>query len=321
MVTVGDIWQARERIRQYIFRTPLIYSRPLSHILGCSIYLKMECWQVCGCFKIRGASNKIATLTLEERHRGLVTASSGNHAIAVAHAASLFGCPPVSIYMPEGSDPTKVKKVRSYPVDVVLSGNNFIEAYDQASRACTERGAEFVHSHADPAVIAGQGTIGLEILEDLPDVEAVVVPVGGGGLISGISLAVKTSLPPVRIFGAEPASAPSAYLSLRDHRCYDRIEIKPSIADGLLGGIGQLPFEIISRYVDDVLILEEEEIMRGVRAFQNEEQIIVEPASAVGLAAMLCGKLDLREKKVVLVVTSRNIDSDRYNQIIQWGRS
>jgi threonine dehydratase len=165
-------------------------------------------------------------------------------------------------------------------------------------------------------VIAGQGTIGLEIIEDLPDVDAVVVPIGGGGLISGISTAVKSAAGAAQIYGAEPAAAPSAFMSLRDHKCYERIDIQPSIADGLLGGIGQLPFEIISRLVEGVAVLEEEEIARAVLAYQQEEQLMVEPASSVGLAALLSGKLVLRGKKVVLVITSRNVDANRYNRLV-----
>jgi threonine dehydratase len=314
--SVSDIWKARARIAPYIYRTPLVYSRGLSKRLSCSVYLKMECWQVCGCFKVRGAMSKVTALTLEERQRGLVTASSGNHALAVAFAAGAQACPQTSIFMPENADPTKIEKVRSYPVRLELHGENFLEAYDRAREFCTSSKSTFVHSHADPQVIAGQGTIGLEIVEDLPDVDAVVVPVGGGGLISGISTAVKSAAGQAQIYGAEPAAAPSAFMSLRDHRCYERIDIRPSIADGLLGGIGQLPFEIICRLVEGVSVLEEEEIGRAVAAYQQEEQLMVEPASAVGLAALMSGKLELRGKKVVLVITSRNVDANRYNRLV-----
>jgi len=315
--SVNDIWKARARIAPYIYRTPLVYSRGLSRLLDCSIYLKMECWQVCGCFKARGAMSKVTALTLEERQRGLVTASSGNHALAVAFAVEAQACRQATIFMPQNADPTKIEKVRSYPVRLELHGENFLDAYDRARVYCNSAGATFVHSHADPQVIAGQGTIGLEIVEDLPDVEAVVVPIGGGGLISGISTAVKSAVGSAQIYGAEPAAAPSAYMSLRDHKCYERIETQPSIADGLLGGIGQLPYEIISRLVDGVAVLEEEEIARAVLAYQQEEQLMVEPASSVGLAALMSGKLDLRGKNVALVITSRNVDAQRYNRLVR----
>jgi threonine dehydratase len=314
--SVGEIWKARARIAPYIYRTPLVYSRGLSSILDCSIYLKMECWQVCGCFKVRGAMSKVTALALAERQRGLVTASSGNHALAVAFAAGAQACRQATVFMPQNADPTKIEKVRAYPVRLELHGESFVEAYDRAREFCDSQGATFVHSHADPQVIAGQGTIGLEIVEDLPDVEVVVVPVGGGGLISGISTAVKSAVGSAQIYGAEPAAAPSAFMSLRDHKCYERIDIRPSIADGLLGGIGQLPYEIISRLVAGVAVLEDEEIARAVVAYQQEEQLMVEPASSVGLAALLAGKLEVQGKKVVLVITSRNVDANRYNRLV-----
>jgi threonine dehydratase len=315
--TIAEVWEARFRIKPFVFRTPLIFSDALSKRLDCSVYLKMECWQKCGCFKVRGAVNKIASLNEEKRQKGLVTTSSGNHAIATAYAAGLFNNPPTTVFMPKNADPTKVEKVKAYGVNLILFGQNYLEAYDKAQEYCLQTGGTYVHSHADPQVIAGQGTIGLEIMEDLPDVDAVVIPVGGGGLISGVSTAVKMASPSTRIIGVEPAAAPSASMSLRDGICYERIEIKPSIADGLLGGIGKLPFEIIRQLVEEVVVLDEDEIGRGVVAYQNEEQLMVEAASAVGLAALLSGKLNLKGNKVVLVITSRNIDSQKFNQVIE----
>jgi threonine dehydratase len=314
--TITEIWKARSRIKPFVLRTPLIYSDALSIRLGCSIYLKMECWQKCGCFKVRGAINKIASLSENERKSGLVTASSGNHAIATAYAAGLFGALPTTVFMPERADPTKVEKVKAYGVNLVLNGQDYFEAYDKAHDYCRQAEATYIHSHDDPQVIAGQGTVGLEIMEDLPDVDAVMIPIGGGGLISGVSSAVKMVSPSTRIIGVEPAAAPSAFMSLRDGKCYDRIELKPSIADGLLGGIGQLTFEIMRQLVEQVVVLEEDEIGRGVAAYQKKEQLMVEAASAVGLAALLSGKVNLKGKKVVLVITSRNIDSSKFNQLI-----
>ena len=313
---VAEIWKARARIKPFVLRTPLIFSDALSRRLGCSIYLKMECWQKCGSFKVRGAVNKIALLSEDGRQCGLVTTSSGNHAIGTAYAAGLFDISPTTIFMPENADPTKVEKVKAYGVNVVLYGQNYLEAYDRAREYCGHTEAVYFNSTDDPQVIAGQGTIGLEIMEDLPDVDAVVVPIGGGGLISGVSTAVKMNSPSTRIIGVEPAAAPSAFMSLRDDKCYERIDIKPSIAEALLGGIGQLSFAIIRQLVEQVVVLEEDEIGRGVVAYQKEEQLMVEGASAVGLAALLSGKLDLKGNKVVLIITSRNIDSNKFNQVI-----
>jgi threonine dehydratase len=210
-----------------------------------------------------------------------------------------------------------VKRILAWGPDLVYHGRTFQEAFDEAQRYVKENGSVFVHSHADPKVIAGQGTIGLEIMEDLPDAEAVIVPIGGGGLISGISSAVKTVSEDVKIYGVEPTAAPGAYRSLREGVCHETLDVGESIADGLLGGFGRLPFEICRRTVDDTFLVDDGEIAEAMVAFQQEEQVMVEPASSVGLAAMLSGKTEVQNMNVVLVVTSRNIDASRYNQLIQ----
>ena len=314
---ITEIWEARKRISGIAYRTPLVYSSGLSEKTGNQIYLKMECWQRCGCFKVRGALNHISSLTPEERERGLVTASSGNHALAVAFASQLYGDHPTRIYIPEDADPAKVKRILAWGPDLVYHGRTFQEAYEEALRYVKENGSVFVHSHADPKVIAGQGTIGLEIMEDLPEAEVVIVPIGGGGLISGISSAVKTASEEIRVYGVEPTAAPGAYKSLREGVCYETLDIGESIADGLLGGFGRLPFEICKRTVDKTFLVEDEEIVKAMIALQQDEQVIAEPASLVGLAALLSGKIETQERNVVLVITSRNIDASRYNQLIQ----
>ena len=217
------IWQARARLRGLILRTPLLFSPALSQRTGGQIYLKMECWQLCGCFKVRGAINMVSTLTPEERCRGLVTASSGNHGIALAYAASLFDHPPTTIFLPEYADQSKLAKLARLGAETVLHGSDFLQAFDRANEYAAEVGATYVHSHAHPLVIAGQGTIGLEIMEDLPDPDIVVVPIGGGGIISGISTAVKAANPATRVIGAQSSASPGAYLSLRDGILYERV--------------------------------------------------------------------------------------------------
>jgi threonine dehydratase len=312
----SEIWSAHNRIKQYIHRTPLFFSDSLSKLTGSMIYIKPECWQKCGCFKVRGAISHISSLTEEEKNRGLVTASSGNHALAVAYASTLFGKPPTRIYVPENADPAKVKKIMQWEPDLVYHGDSFFDAYKEARRYTEENDATFVHSHGDLRVIAGQGTIGLEVLEDLPEVNAIIVPIGGGGLISGISVAAKTISDSVRIIGVEPSAAPGAYTSLRDGVAHEEIEIGDSIADGLLGGFGSLPFQICSKTVDEIHLVDDSEIIEAMKAFQREEQLMVEAASSVGLAALMTGKAQVEGEKVVLVVTSRNIDAAKYNQLI-----
>jgi len=313
----ADIWSARRRIKPFVNRTPLLYSLTLSQRLNCSVYLKMECWQLCGCFKVRGAINAVSSLSDEQKKKGLVTASSGNHAIAVAYAASLFGNPATTIFLPENADASRVEKLRLLGAALELHGFTYLEAYDHAREFAEKTGAVYIHSHADPHIIAGQGTIGLEIIEDLPDVEAILVPIGGGGLISGIATAVKSASPSTLIYGVEPSAAPSAYMSFKGGVCYERIETKPSIADGLLGGIGRLPFDLMRTRVERVELVEDDEIAQAMAVLQQDEQLMVEAASCVGLAAVLSHKIDLQGKKIVFVITSRNIAASKYNQIIK----
>lgn len=316
-VNLADIYAARLRIREHTLRTPLLFSPALSEMTGFEVYLKLECWQRCGCFKVRGATNMVAALSAEERARGVVTASSGNHGLAVARAAKIFGCASATIVLPEDADRSKVEMIRRWEPTVIFSGTSYSEAYECARRYEEEHDAVYVHSHAHPLIIAGQGTIGLEIIEALPQVEAVLVPVGGGGLISGIATAVKGASADVEVVGVEPSAAPAAYRSLRDDVCYEEIDVRPSIADGLLGGFGRLPFRISRELVSKVVLVEDEEIVHAMRVFQREEQLMVEAAAAVGLAALLGGKVNLGRRRVVLVVTSRNIDSGKYNRLIR----
>ena len=315
----ADIWQARARLRGLVLHTPLVYSPALSARTGGQIYLKMECWQHCGCFKVRGAINMVSTLTAEARGRGLVTASSGNHGTALAYAAGLFGRAPATIFLPEYADRTKVAKLQALGAQAVLHGANFTECLWRAVTYAEEQGATYVHSHAHPLVIAGQGTIGIEILEDLPDPDLVVVPVGGGGILAGIATAVKAGNPAVRVIGAESSAAPGAYLAFRDGFWHDRIDLKPSIADGILGTFSRLPFEITRSRVEGIVLVEDAELVEAMRVFMQDEQLMTEPASSIGLAALLSGKIDATGRKCVIVISSRNIDAGRFNRLINEG--
>ena len=311
-----EIWKARKRLEPHIVRTPLVYSPGLSALTGNNIYLKPECWQKCGCFKVRGAINYISSLSEEEKVRGVVTASSGNHALAVAYASALFGVSKATIFVPENADRLKVKKIKVWGPEIVYYGSTFQEAYEAARAYTRENDSVFVHSHGDPLVIAGQGTIGLEIVDDLPDMDIVVVPIGGGGLISGISTAVKCIKPDTLIYGVEPEAAPGAYRSLREDKCYEFIDVDESIADGLLGGFGRLPFKICRNTVDETFLVSDDDIVEAMKMIQAEEQLMVEAASSVGLAAILSGKIQVKDRNIVLIITSRNIDAAKYNSLI-----
>jgi threonine dehydratase len=312
----SEIFVARKRLKNRILRTPLLYSPAISRKTGSDIYLKMECWQLTGSFKVRGAINMVSAMTDEERNRGLVTASSGNHGTGLSYAASISGRPPTKVFLPTSADPKKVEKIRSFGAEAILHGKNFTEALDEAQRYVKEADGTYVHSHSHPLIIAGQGTIGLEIMEELPDAQTILVPIGGGGLVSGIATAVKSVSEKARIVGVEATAAPGAYLSLRDGRCHERIDIKPSVADGLMGTFTPLTFEISRDLIESVKLVEEEEIIHAMRVFQREEQLMIEGSAAVGLAAILAGKIDVKDQKVVLILTGRNIDADRYNKLV-----
>ena len=311
------VWEARARVHPYIYRTPLLYSHALSQRTGAEVYLKMECWQVCGCFKVRGVSNFLSAITPEQFSRGLVTASSGNHGLGLAYIARLLGISPVKIFLPETGEPAKINKLKLLGAEPIIGGKDFFAAYDRAQSFLEETGLLYVHSHAHPLIIAGQGTIGLEILEDIPGVDMIVVPIGGGGLVSGIAAAVKSIAPSVRIVGVEPMAAPGAYLSLREGRFCERIELRPSIADGLMGGFSPLPFQIAHTLIERVELVEETEILEAMRSFFKEDQLFVEGSAAVGLAAMLAGKIRELNKKVVLVLTGRNINAEKFLSLMR----
>lgn len=313
---LSDIYLARSRLKAKILRTPLIFSPALSQRANCQIYLKMECWQLCGSFKVRGAINMVSALSEKERSRGLVTASSGNHGTALAYAASIYGKPPTKVFLPNYADPNKVKKIKSFGAEAFLHGDTFLETLDKAQQYAKETGGTYVHSHSHPLIIAGQGTIGLEIMEDLLDIQTILVPIGGGGLISGVATAIKNVSSSVRVVGVEPTAAPGAYLSYRDNRCHERIDLHPSIADGLLGTLTPLTYDISHGLVESVKLVEEDEIINAMRVFQLDEQLMIEGSASVGLAAILSGKIEVQGQKVVLILTGRNIDAGRYNQLI-----
>ena len=246
-LTLHEIYLAQQRIAPYITRTPLVRSPLLSAQLGCEIWLKMENRQHTGSFKPRGALNKIMALSDDERERGIVAASAGNHALGVAHAAQCLGLRKADLFVQANAAPAKIAKLRQYDVDLHLVGRLFDEAQAAAFEFAEKNGATYVSAYDDLDVIAGQGTIGLEIMQDLPDVDAIVVPVGGGGLIAGLAAVAKSLNPTIRVIGVNPAASPSAYLSKRDGYPYETYENEPTLAHGLAGGFGGERGEYFSR--------------------------------------------------------------------------
>lgn len=318
MVGLDDIRRARERLIGIAETTPLNYSGSLSELAGSEVYLKLENLQKTGSFKLRGAANKITSLGPEVRERGVIAASAGNHAQGVAFGAQRVGMQAV-VVMPEGAPLAKVAATRSYGAEVILHGGVYDDAYRRAVELQAERGATFVHAFDDPEVIAGQGTVGLEVLEQLPDVDAIITPIGGGGLAAGIAAAVKERSPGVKLIGVQSSGAPAMVDSLRQGRiaCVDRVS---TFADGIaVKKPGGLTFEILSRYLDSIVTVTDEEIAESILTLLERSKVVAEGAGAVAVAAILSGRVKLPAKKVVCVVSGGNVDVNFVAKIIERG--
>ncbi|ELZ19397.1 threonine dehydratase [Haloterrigena salina JCM 13891] len=319
MLELDDILEARERVRETSRHTPLERSHTYSSMTGAEVHLKLENFQRTGAFKIRGATNRIATLSDAQKDAGVVTASAGNHAQGVALAATRSGVDS-KIVMPEHAPISKVKATRNYGAEVVLSGRDYNEAAERAHEIEREEGRTYVHAFDDEYVMAGQGTIGLEILEDCPDVETVVVPIGGGGLISGIATAIKEQNPDVRVIGVQAAGASSAATSLEKG---ERISIDEvdTIADGIATrSVGEQTFPYIQEYVDEVVTVSDPEIAVALVYLLERSKTVVEGAGAVPLAAVLFEKFDYDEGEVIVpALCGGNIDLNTLTNVIVRG--
>ena len=312
-----EILSAQAAIKPHSLRTPLRASPAFSARTGMRVYLKLENWQPTGSFKVRGAINFLSHLSAEEKAHGLVTASAGNHALAVGFAAQRLGMTGVTVFVPRTAPRAKVEKLKRFPISLCEVGETYDDAHSAAEEFERAHGAAFIHAYDDARTVAGTGTIGLEVLEDLPEVDAVLVPVGGGGLIAGIALAVKTLAPNVKVYGVQPEASPALRDSIRDGRAYEKYEAGPTICDGLAGGIGRIAFEVAQRYVDDVFVVGEDAVKRAVAAFVRDEQMVVEGSGAVGLAALEITSAELKIQRVVLIVSGANIDARPLARIVE----
>ncbi|MGM0604078.1 MAG: threonine ammonia-lyase [Halobacteriota archaeon] len=319
MLSLSDVEAARERIGDVARRTPMTYSYTFSEQTGADVHLKLENFQRTGAFKIRGAMNRITTLSDEEKAAGVVTASAGNHAQGVALAATRSGVDS-TIVMPQHAPISKVKATKRYGATVVLHGADYNDAQAKAHEIEREEDRTYVHAFDDEYVMAGQGTIGLEILEQCPDVETVIVPIGGGGLISGIATAIKARSPDTRVIGVQAAGASSVATSLQKGSIHELEEVD-TIADGIATrSIGQLPFEVIRERVDEVVTVSDEEIALALTLLLEREKALVEGAGAVALAALLSGRVDYAEgETIVPALCGGNIDMNVLTTIIVRG--
>lgn len=309
-ISMRDIYIARNRISPLARKTPLIYSSHLSERIGSSVYLKLESLQETGSFKIRGAINKLLTMSKDEKERGVIAFSTGNHGRAVAYVARQLGINAV-ICLSKRVPQYRVNAMKQLGAEVVQYGKSQDEAYEHALSLQKERGFTIINPFDDHLIIAGQGTIGLEILEDLPSVDMAIVPVSGGGLIAGIALAMKSADPNIHVLGVSMDCAPAMYQSLKAGKPVE-VEEKDSLADALLGGIGldnKYTFPMVRDYVDDLILVSEEEIPEGMFFVFDRHRLVIEGAAAVGISAILCDKLSgLEGNNVVVVLSGCNVD-------------
>jgi threonine dehydratase len=319
-ISLADVRAARERVRGAIYYSPCPHSQMLSALTGQQVYLKLENLQMTGSFKERGALNRIAMLTPEQAARGVVAASAGNHAQGVAYHATSRGIRAL-IVMPLATPLVKVTATRGFGAEVVLHGANYDEACEEATRLCTAQGMTFIHPFDDATVMAGQGTIGLELLEQVPQFEAVVVPIGGGGLIGGIACAIKESRPEIRIVGVQTSRLPSMLAARAEGR---PVTVEPSttIADGIaVRRAGDVTFPVVEKYVDEIVTVDEDEIASAILVLLEREKTLAEGAGATALAALLQKKTTVIPvgARTAVLVCGGNIDVTLLSRIIERG--
>jgi threonine dehydratase len=318
MIQISDVKAALSRIRESIYLSPCARSETFSSATGNTVYLKLDNLQRTGSFKERGALNKLLTLSSEERSRGVIAASAGNHAQGVAYHAGRHGIR-AQICMPLTTPLIKVSATKSYGGEVILTGANYDEAYEQALIRGRDEGLTFVHAFDDDAVIAGQGTLGLELLQQQPELGVIVVPIGGGGLIGGIACAVKESHPGVQVFGVQPARLPSMKVAVAEGEPVT-ISAAATIADGIaVRRAGERTLPLVKKYVDGIVTVSEEEIANAILLLLEREKTLAEGAGAAALAAVLNRKLPLNGKKVAVLVGGGNIDVTLLSRIIERG--
>ncbi len=314
VLTLKDIQKAADTIRGKVIRTPLLDARDISQTLGCGLWLKLENFQLTHAFKVRGNMNKIGYLHGRCRN-GVITASSGNHGQGLAYAAATANIP-AKIVLPEASPQTKREAIINYGAELVVAGSDYHAACEHAHALAEVEGRMYVHSFDDPEIMAGQGTVALEILEDLPEVETVIAPIGGGGLIGGLLVAIKETRPSIKVIGVQTTAFPSMAESVRQGKCASVPEGK-TIADGVaVRRPGQLGVEIVRQYIDDVWLVDESDIREAIKMLVKQVKIVPEPAGAVTLAGILTRRDQVAGQKVAAVVSGGNIDTDLLKEVL-----
>jgi threonine dehydratase len=316
IIPLKQIKEARERITAAVTRTPCVYSLPLSRKTGKDIFLKLECLQVTQAFKARGNANKLALMGHEERKKGVITASSGNHGLGLSLASKQHGVKSV-IVVPEVAPANKIEKITENGAEVIIKGKTYDDAVIYAQTVSKEKGLVYISSFDDPDIIAGNGSMGLEIIEDVPDVKLIICPIGGGGAISGISLAVKQVNPDIHVVGVEAEKAPSMLRSIEAGEIRE-LTSADTFADGIaVRKPGKLNFEIVQSWVDKILIVSEEEMEKAIVILAKEAKIVTEGAGAASVAALLAGVVNLKFDKIVCIISGGNIDLHLFRCILE----
>lgn len=312
-----EIEAAERRIRPYIHQTPVEHSPYLSQQTGAQVWLKLEHIQTTGSFKLRGAASKLLSLTPDQRKKGVTTASSGNHGLAVAYMAQKTGCH-ATVFLPETVAPAKVAALEAYEATLRFIGDDAILAERAARETADREGQVYISPYNDPAVIAGQGTLGIELLQQVPDMEAVLVPVGGGGLISGIGAYLKTHAPDTEVVGCQPRNSAIMYESLRAGHILDLPSL-PTLSDGTAGGIetASLTLDYCQRFVDEILLVNEEEIQRALLLLLEKHYLMVEGAAALSVATLMKNAARFAGKTVVLILCGRKMGLDTLRTLIK----
>ena len=315
MLQIQDLVVAHKRIRDYVLWTPVMTSSTIDKMTNCQVFFKCENFQRVGAFKFRGAFNTVSQLTEEERNRGVIAHSSGNHAQALALAASILGIN-ATIVMPKNSPKIKVDATRGYGAEIVFCENTTESRVQVANELIEKHNYVLIHPYNDERIIAGAGTAALELIEEVEELDYMYAPVGGGGLLSGTSIATKGCCPQARVIGVEPENADDAFRSFRDGKIYPSINPN-TIADGLRTQLGDVTFQIIRQYVDTIVTVSEEEIVNAMKLLWERMKMVVEPSGAVSLAGLIKMKDELQDKRVGVIISGGNIDlSDFFSRLL-----
>lgn len=313
------ILAAQKLLRQYLAPTRFMRSSYLSELVSGEIWLKLECQQPTGSFKVRGAIHKIHNLKAKGLPGGVVTGSAGNHGLGVAMAGSILGIKPITIFVPSSAPGSKLSKLARFPVEVIEAGSTYEDAHQAALEFAGRSGAAYIPAYDDVDIIAGQGTAGLEMMWDVPDLDVVFVPVGGGGLIAGIASAVKDLNPLCSVIGVQAAASPSALLSLQRGEPIDPYDHEPTIADGLAGGFGALPFYLARTLIDRIELAEEHELEQAILALVEHEQLVAEASGAAAIVPLLRSPADYAGHKTACVISGGNLDITILKRILNRG--